>query len=185
MSDTLNVGSRQSRTPWRVQAMEKHEHGNQIDISLRGDNLEAWREHIAILKESEWLLSFALLANNAAVLFTTPFWMSARVIGIPLQLLGVITMGAIHYLFQMVLAPFWAVVLWTSGLWTTAPFARPFLLVVGPVNCALTMILVSLFPEHPDVRDSRIMLCELWPLSQRRLEWIKERGRSGYVGVAH
>ncbi len=164
--------------------MDKHESSNQIDISLRGDNLEAWREHIAMLKESEWLLSFALLANNAAVFFTTPLRMSARLIGIPLQLLGVITMGAIHYLFQMVLAPFWAVVLWTSGLWSSAPFARPFLLVVGPINSALTMILVSLLPEQPDVRDSKIMHCELWPLSQRRIAWIKERGRSSTVGAA-
>ena len=164
--------------------MEKHEHGNQIDISLRGDNIEAWRQYIAVLKESEWLLSYGLVANNAAVLFTTPIWMSARVIGIPFQLLGVITMGAIHYLFQMALIPFWVLVLWTSTLWSSAPFARPFLLVIGPVNSALTMILVSLFPEQPSVRDSRIMLCELWPLSQRRLEWIKERGRSGDVGAA-
>lgn len=164
--------------------MDKREYGNQIDVSLRGDNLEAWREHIAVLKESEWLLSSGLHANNAAVLLTTPFLMSARVIGIPLQLLGVVTMGAIHYLFQLVLAPFWAMVLWTSGLWSSAPFARPFLLIVGPVNSGLTMILVSLFPEQPDVRDSRIMLCELWPLSQRRLAWIKERGRSSAVGAA-
>lgn len=164
-------------------AMDNFDFSNQIDISLRGDNLEAWRKHIATLKESEWLLSFALLANNAAVLATIPLRLSARVMGFPLQLLGIITMGAIHYLFQIVLAPFWALVLWTSGLWSSAPFARPFLLVVGPASAALTLILVSLFPEQPDVRDSKILLCELWPLSQRRLAWIREHSRSGLAGT--
>ena len=149
-------------------------------LSLSGDNLAAWRDHIAAMQETEWLLSLAIVANKTAVVISAPFWLVARLVGIPLLLLGVMTGGAIHYPFRLMLWPAFGTVLWTSGLWGAVLFARPVLLVVGPLSVAVTMVLASLFPEEPDIRDTKTNLCELWPLSRRRLAWVREYGTSDY-----
>jgi hypothetical protein len=51
------------------------------------------------------------------------------------------------------------------------------LLLIGPPIVALAVIMISLIPDmNVDIRDSRRLLCELWPLSHRRLQWIADRG---------
>ena len=69
-----------------------------------------------------------------------------------------------------------ATLLWTSDLWTKAAPARPFLLVMASPGIGITMAMISLIPDEPDARRAKHVLCELWPLSQRRIRWIADHG---------
>ena len=136
--------------------------------------MAAWRENVATLEKTEPLLRLGILANKAAIAISHPFVVVALLAGKPLRLLG----GSAHYLTRLVLVPFFGTVLFSSSLWVVAPITRPVLLVVGPLFVALTMVLVALLPDEQDIRDDKSALCELWPLSRRRLQWLREHGTS-------
>ena len=149
-----------------------------LDVSLYGESLQAWREWVAALRQKEWLLRWAMWANKAAVVISLPFWMIAAVISIPLTFVSFLAFGHLFLPFHWLLVrPLTALVLWTSHLWALVPAVRPVFLVLGPFIVALAMIVISLIPDmNSDFRDARRFLCELWPLSQRRLQWVAEHG---------
>jgi len=152
--------------------------GQAVDVSLHGDSLEAWEAWVASLQGSEWLLVWAMRLNRAVVIISLPFWLIAQLISIPLTFISILAFGHLFLPFHwLVVRPLTYLVVWTSEIWTAAPAARPVLLLVGPLLVAVAMIMISLIPDmNADIRDSRRFLCELWPLSQRRLWWIAERG---------
>ena len=160
--------------------------GQEVDVGLYGESLQAWKERVASLRGSEWLLGWALRLNRAAVIISLPLWLVAHLISIPLTFISFLAFGHLFLPFHwLVVRPLASLVLWTSKVWTIAPAARPVLLLIGPPIVALAMIMISLIPDmNVDIRDSRRFLCELWPLSHRRLQWIAERGsgRTGRTG---
>jgi hypothetical protein len=149
-----------------------------VDVSLYGESLRAWEEWVASLQGSEWLLAWAMRLNRAAIIISLPLWLTAQLISIPLTFISMLAFGHLFLPFHwLVVRPLTSLVLWTSELWTVAPAARPVFLLIGPPIVALAMIMISLIPDmNVDIRDSRRFLCELWPLSQRRLQWIADRG---------
>jgi hypothetical protein len=152
--------------------------GQTVDVSLSGESLQAWEECVASLRGTEWLLGWALRLNRAAVIISLPLWLIAQLISIPLTFISIVAFGHLFLPFHwLVVRPLTSLVLWTSDLWMVAPAARPLLLLIGPPIVALGMIMISLTPDmNVDIRDSRRFLCELWPLSHRRLQWIAQRG---------
>jgi len=149
-----------------------------VDVGLYGESLQAWEEWVASLRDGEWLLGWALRLNRAAVIISLPLWLIAQLISVSLTFISILAFGHLFLPFHwLVVRPLTSLVLWTSKLWTLAPAARPVLLLIGPPIVALAMIMISLIPDmNADIRDSRRFLCELWPLSHRRLQWIAERG---------
>ena len=149
-----------------------------VDVSLYGDNLQAWNEWVTSLKDSEWLLRWALRVTKAAVVVTLPLWLLAQLISIPLTFISMIAFGHLFLpLHWLLVRPLTFFVVSTSALWAAAPLARPVLLLLGPMTVAFAMIVISLVPDmNADIRDARRFLCELWPLTDRRLQWIAERG---------
>lgn len=149
-----------------------------VDVSLYAESLASWNEWVASLQRDEWLLGWAMRLNRAALVASLPFWLIAQLISIPLTFISMLAFGHLFLPFHwMLVRPLTSLVLWTSDLWTEVPAARPVLLLVGPLLVALGMVIISLIPDmNVDIRDSRRFLCELWPLSRRRLQWIAERG---------
>ncbi len=148
----------------------------EMDISLYGDSLKQWNEWISSLQQQEWLIRWAMRANKVAITVSMPVWMIARVIGIPLMFIDIITWRLFTAPLRIVLWPIMALVLSSCNTWTRVPASRPILLLFVPIVVILSMILISLIPYEPDIRDTKHILCELWPLSQRRLEWIAAHG---------
>ncbi len=149
---------------------------NEMDISLYGDSLKQWNEWVSSLKQQEWLLSWAISMNKAAVYVSMPLWMVARLVGIPLQFIDLITFRLFTAPLRILLWPILGLVLSSSNIWRRSPATRVFLLPFVPILIMLAMTLVSLIPYEPDIRDTKYILCQLWPLSQRRLEWIDIHG---------
>lgn len=54
--------------------------------------------------------------------------------------------------------------------------ARPFLILPMPIVIVLSMILIHLIPQEPDIKQTKDVMVELWPLAERRLEWIATHG---------
>jgi hypothetical protein len=152
-----------------------------VDVTLYGASLDLWREYITSRQAEEWLLRWAIRFTKAAVTISLPLWMAATLIRVLLNFLVILTLG----LFGLVLLPVhwllirpltWAV-LASADLWENRPVTRPLLLVLGPLVAAITMVIVSLTPDaNVDFLRARLILCELWPLSNRRLRWIHEHG---------
>ena len=148
-----------------------------MELVLYDESLFAWRESVEALEQSEGLLSWALRVIRATVKLSTPFWMIATLISVGLSPLLQPTRGlAFLPLHWLVLTPLLGIVLLTSDLWTRMPPARPLLLFVGCFSVASAMVMISLIPDDPGVRRAKHILCELWPFSQRRLQWIAEHG---------
>jgi hypothetical protein len=155
--------------------------GRRFDVSLYGDNLQAWQVWVASLQDSEWLLRWAMRINKAAILGSLPLWMVATLISIPLTFISMLAFGHLFLPFHwLIVRPLTFLVVWTSQLWTAAPVARPLLLLVGPLIVAVALVMIRLIPDmNVDFRESRHRMCDLWPLSSRRLQWIAERGTGG------
>ena len=153
--------------------MNDSQRNRRLAVSLEGDDLERWNIHVAELRERGLLLNVALKLNGVAVLIATPGVPIFMLAGLPLRLLGFITFGSINVFFRLLLIPFFAVVLSTSTFWDAAPRTRILLILIAPVFVILSLWLLALFPENPDIRDAKTNLCKLWPLSRRRLEWIR------------
>jgi len=178
---------------------------DQWDISLYGDSLKEWKEWVSSLRQQEWLLRWAMRVNKAVVIVSIPAVCIARVIGIPLQFLDLIAIalrpGILQYVMKVrrsppkaeamallffipwftaplriLLWPLLGLVLRSCNIWTRVPATRLILLVFVPIAVILSMILISLIPYEPDIREKKYRLCELWPLSQRRLGWIATYG---------
>lgn len=146
------------------------------DITLYGDSLKEWRSWEAELQQQEWLTGWARLANKIVVAISLPFVIVARIIGIPLMLIDLLTFRLLTAPLRLILTLIFNLVLWSSGLWTRTPSSRPVLIIIQPLLIASTMVLIALTPQESDIRDTQNILCELWPLSRRRLDWIAERG---------
>lgn len=151
-----------------------------MDISLYGDSLKQWNEWVSVLQRQEWLLRWAMRVNKAVIAISMPLWMLARIIGIPIQLIlgpiDLVTFGLLLAPLRILLWPIFELVLSSCGIWTRVPAIRPILLLFVPIAVVASMILISLIPYESDIRDTKYILCELWPLSQRRLEWINAHG---------
>ena len=152
--------------------------GQEVDVTLYGQSLGTWREWIATLERQEWLLGWAIRANRAAVMISLPLWMIAAVLSVPLTVLAILTGGLLFWPFHwLMIRPLTFLVVWTSDLWTAIPVLRPALLLIGPPLAALGLIALHLIPDgNVDIKHARQVLCELWPLSRRRLSWIAEYG---------
>ena len=157
----------------RQNEMSYSQRNRRLAVTLEGDDLERWNVHVAELRGRDLLLRVALKLNDVAVLIATPGVPVFRMAGLPLRLLGFITLGAVNVIFRLLLIPFFAVVLSTSTFWGTAPRTRPVLILIAPIFVIVSLWLLALFPEDPDIRDAKTNLCKLWPLSRRRLEWIR------------
>jgi len=142
-------------------------------VSLEGEDLETWRVHVSTLVGTERLLKAAIKTNDAAVAVATPLTYLFKALGVPLRLLTYSTSGIAHLFFRVLLTPIFGVVLLTSSIWATTPQVRPLLLIIGPPFVIISLWLLHLFPEQSGIRDAKISLCKVWPLSRRRLEWIK------------
>ncbi len=153
--------------------MSEFQRDRRLAVSLEGNDLERWDVHVAELRERDLLLRISIKLNDAAVLIATPGVPVFRMAGLPLQLLGKITLGAVNVFFRLLLIPFFAVVLSTSTFWDAAPRTTILLILIMPVFVIVSLWLLALFPENPDIRDAKTSLCKLWPLSRRRLEWIR------------
>ncbi len=119
---------------------------------------------------------WARLGNKIIVAISLPFVLVARIIGIPLMFIDLLTFRLLTAPLRLILALIFNLVLWSSGLWTRTPSSRPALIIIQPLLISLTMVLIALTPQESDIRDTQNILCELWPLSRRRLDWIAERG---------
>lgn len=163
---TTGVGARQGQ-------------GNQgVDVTLYGESLQAWREWLAAQEKDEWLLTWAVRANKAALIISLPLWGLAALISVPLTLLAMLTVGLVFWPFHwLVIRPLTLLVLWTSDLWMAVPVVRPGLLLIGPPLAALSLVALHLIPDgNVDIKHARQVLAELWPLSRWRLHWIAEHG---------
>ena len=150
----------------------------EVDFSLYGDNLQAWRDWLASQEEHEWLLTWAIRANKAGIALSLPLWMLATLLSVPLSLLSMLTGGLLFWPFHWLLVrPLSFLVVGTSAVWPAVPPLRPLLLLTGPLLTSVSMVIISLIPDgNPDHQQARRILCELWPLSSRRLQWIAARG---------
>ena len=146
------------------------------DITLCGTSLEEWRQWVLLLRQQERLSNWAIGLNAGIVMLTLPLWMLARVIGVPLMLIDALTLRLAGVPFRLMSTTMQREVLWASDLWTQAPLLRPLLLAVQPVLTAAAMVLMSLAPEEPDIRETKLIMAQLWPLTASRLAWIAERG---------
>jgi len=153
--------------------MNESQRAQRLAVSLEGVDLERWNVHVAELRERDLLLRVAVKLNDLAILIATPGVPVFRTAGLPFRLLGFITLGALNVFFRLLLIPFFAVVLTTSTFWDAAPRTRVVLILIAPVFVIVSLWLLALFPENPDIRDAKTNLCKLWPLSRRRLEWIR------------
>ena len=149
-----------------------------VDYSLYRENLQAWRDWLALQEKQVWLLTWAIRANRAAITVSMPLWPLATVISVPLGFVAILTGGLVFWPFHwFLIRPLTFLVLSTSRLWWTIRPLRPALLLEGPLITTVSMVVVSLIPDmNPDHKDARQILYELWPLSQPRLDWIAEHG---------
>ena len=146
------------------------------DISLYGESLAAWKEWVGSLQQTEWLLRWARRANRAGVTISTPFWLAAAVLLVPMTILDALTLQLPLMPLRWLLDFELKLLLSTGSLWESAPGTRPLMLLIGPSLSASALVLVHLIPHEGDVRADKCALCELWPLSLRRLRWIEQRG---------
>jgi len=153
--------------------MNKSQRDRRLAVSLEGDDLKRWESYVDELREREGLLNAALKINQLALAIALPGSYVFKLAGMPFRLMGTLTFGAIHVFFRLFLIPFFAVVLSTSTFWDAAPRTRPALILVTPIFVIVTLWLIALFPENPDIRNAKTDLCKLWPLSRSRLEWIR------------
>ena len=156
--------------------MSDPEQDRRLAVSLDGDDLERWNAHVVRLRETERLLGAAVKINEISVIIASPLTPVFRLVGLPLRPLALVTGGLVHLLFRLLLTPFFGIVLSMSSLWATSPRSRPFLMLTGPVFVVVSLWLLALFPEDPEIRDAKISLCKIWPLSRRRLQWIRTHG---------
>ncbi len=150
--------------------------GNVVDISLNGESLKRWNEWVLALKKQEWLLSWAINVNRAIKYIAIPIWMAARIIGIPLTFIDMISLRLITIPFRAILVQTQNFVIRTSIIWERMPMTRPALIIIYPIVFVIYSTLASLIPYEPDVRNTKYLLAELWPLSSRRIGWIEKRG---------
>lgn len=142
-------------------------------VSLSGDDLTTWQVHVTGLREQDTFLNLTMKFTEACVAATSPIAHVFRLLGTPLRLLGYGAPGMLHVLFRLLLTPFFGTVLFTASIWTNVKQLRPLLIILGPFFVMLTLWLLAFFPEETEVRDAKSSLCKVWPLSRRRLEWIR------------
>lgn len=149
-----------------------------VDYTLRGESLEDWDTWLAGRRDTEWLLTAGMAVNKGAIVVSVPLWMLATIIRLPLSVLSLVTGGLLFWpLHWLIVRPLTFLVVASSRLWAAVPFSRPVLYIAGPLITVTGMTLISLIPDgNPDHLKARLILCELWPLSSRRLEWIAGRG---------
>ncbi len=149
-----------------------------VDYTLYRENLTAWREWLASQEKQVWLLTWAIRVNRAAITVSMPLWLLATVISLPLRLVSLLTGGLVFWPFHwLLIRPLTFLVLSASTLWWATPLLRPMFLLVGPLIMTTSMVVISLIPDgNPDHQSARHILCELWPLSQPRVDWIAEHG---------
>jgi len=153
--------------------MNNSEQDPRLAVSLERTDQERWNADIAQLRAGDRLLGAAIDINKLSVAIAAPLSYIFRIIGLPLWLLGLVTARLVHLFFRLLITPIFGIVLLTSSLWDSSPRYRPFLIIVVPIFVMLSLWLLALFPEQPDIREAKIELCKLWPLSSRRLEWIR------------
>ena len=142
-------------------------------VSLSGPDLMTWQMHVGGLREPEPFLNRAMNFTEACFAVATPVSHVFKLLGTPLRLLCYGAPGLLHVFFRLWLAPFFGVVLLTSSVWTNAKGLRPLLIIIGPIFIMLTLWLLAFFPEESKIREAKTNLCKVWPLSKRRLEWIR------------
>ncbi len=144
-------------------------------VSPSGEDLSTWQVHVAGLREQDTFLNLAMKFTEACVAAASPVAQVFNLLGTPLRLLGYGAPGMLHVFFRLLLAPFFGTVLFTSSIWANAKQLRPLLVIIGPIFVMLTLWLLAFFPEESEVREAKGSLCKVWPLSRRRLEWIRGR----------
>ena len=95
------------------------------DISLYGESLAAWREWVASLRQTEWLLGWAQRANKAGVIISMPFWLAAVVLLAPMTILDALILQLPLMPLSWLLDLELKLLLTISALWESAPGARP------------------------------------------------------------
>ncbi|HCP24577.1 MAG: hypothetical protein FI717_10705 [SAR202 cluster bacterium] len=154
---------------------ETSEQDRRLAVTLTGTALEMWDAHVETLKETDRLLGPAIKLNDMVVAAAMPLDRVFKFLAHPLYLLGQMLGGPIHLLFRLIITPFFGVVLISASLWSGYRLARPLLMVIAPVFVMLSLWMITLFPEQPGIKEAKTDLCKLWPLSRRRLDWIRER----------
>ena len=144
-------------------------------VSLSCDDLSTWQVHVAGLRGQDTFLNLAMKFTETCVSVVSPLARIFLLIGAPLRLLGYGAPGMLHIFFRLLLSPFFGTVLLTSSIWANAKFSRPILIVIGPIFVMLTLLLLAFFPEESEVCEAKNSLCQVWPLSRKRLEWIRVR----------
>ncbi|MBC8280364.1 MAG: hypothetical protein H8E48_06220 [Chloroflexi bacterium] len=144
-------------------------------VSSSGDDLSTWQVHVTGLRDQDTFLNLAMKLTEACVAVASPLVRVFHLLGTPLRLLGYGAPGMLHVFFRLLLAPFFGTVLFTSSIWTNARALRPLLIILGPIFVMLTLWLLAFFPEESEVKEAKSSLCKVWPLSRRRLEWIRGR----------
>lgn len=152
-----------------------------MDVTLYGDSLREWKTWVASLKREENWLRVAMTTTKLSVLGSLPFSLLAVLLLLPLTFLDILTFHLFCAPLRMLLAPLIGWIRTSSALWPNSPFARPFLIMPTPIVILMSMVLINLIPQEADVRATRDALIELWPLTERRLEWIATRG-NGKIG---
>ncbi len=142
-------------------------------VSLSGDDLSTWQVHVTGLRGQDTFLNLAMKFTKTCVSVVSPISRIFHLIGAPLRLLGYGAPGMLHIFFRLLLSPFFGTVLLTSSIWANAKFSQPILIVIGPIFVMLTLLLLAFFPEESEVCEAKSSLCQVWPLSRKRLEWIK------------
>lgn len=149
---------------------------NPMDITLYGDSLKAWKEWAVSLEKKEPLLGLAIIVTKVSASGSMPLWLIAVIIGLPLTFLDILTLHLFCAPLRVLIAPLIAWVRTSSDFWARSPVARPFLILPMPIVIVLSMILIHLIPQEPDIKQTKDVLVELWPLTERRLEWIATHG---------
>ena len=155
-------------------------YAEEADVSLYGDNLRAWKDAVAQAGSSEVLLPAARFAAKAAVLLSSPLWLIATIFSAVIGVFSVYTGGwlsklllPVHWLLA---APLMKLAVTLCRAWVSLPAGRPLVILLAVPVLALTMVFGALVPTSSNVRSNKQMLCELWPLTERRLYWLARYG---------
>ena len=150
------------------------------DISLYGDNLAAWKHAVAEVRSREALLGAGQIVARAAVLLSSPFWLLATLFSTVIGVLSVYAGGwparLLRPLHWLLARPAMMLVVVLERSWLRLPGLRPSLLLVALPLLPLAMVSGALVPASSEARTNKQMLCELWPLGERRLYWLQRYG---------
>lgn len=145
------------------------------DVSLYGEQLQAWRDWVEESRSRNFWLWVALFTTKVTVALALPLGLVAALLSIPFRMLATLTDGRSNLLFAPLhaglLRPSLRALVVLSHWWRHSKL-RPLLIPLAPVVLIVTLVLSALIPDDADARTNRQLLCQIWPLTEHRLLWL-------------